>query len=1002
MPSGSGGEYLGDAVLRLSTDSSKYDSGIKSAKDKAESLASGFKKTGAALTAVGLPFLLLAKQAINTADEFAKMSQKVGVSVETLSGLSFAANLAGTNIGTVERGLGLLSRNLDDYAGGVGEAKESFSFLGISAVDLEGNLRSTDKVLFEMADRFKEMPDGTKKTALAMDILGKSGKDLIPLLNEGSDGLRDMLDEAGALGQVLSTETAQSAERFNDSLERLKTSLGGVLNAIIASGFLDTLTSLATRTAEWVAGFTQAHPTLVKVGAAIGLVAAVLGPLLIALGFIIPILMGPVGIVIGLIAVVAAIGTFIASNETARSVISAVWNGIKSYISTAIGTVLGHYASMAGTISKIGLLPDAVQRKMASLSKSLKTGSERVLDFGKKTELAKKEIVPARKETEKFADAFTAPKIGLNPAMGEAEKKAKALKKEQDALKKSFADTINPSKDLGKKLKVLIDEFDREDVVNAHWKEIIKAKEESEKFKTELDPLVASMVAEAKALGEAETKAADLTKQLDKEAGLRAAFEDTINPSKELGLKLGILMDEFDREDLIAAHATEILAANTESAAFNLVLDPLVASMVAEAAALKTAATDAADLANQIAKEDGLRAAFAATIDPSNKLGLKLKALMDEFDRETVIAGHVTEILAAQTAAGTYKTALDPLVTSMVAEAAAIKLADDNLKGMDKTVEESTAAADLAAQWNTAMGTLSADISQSIVGIFTGEGSPLGKLGNAFKEFGKGALSSVVTLFVTPFQNALTGLLKGLAEKLTGFLTGGGGGGGILGGVLGGGGGGGGGILGGILGGGASAGAGAAGAAGAAGGGGGMLGGILGSANPAMMWAGAAGLVMMGIGAIGQLFKANKQKAIEENTRFSAIDLHGIRHGLATGEFFMQDWHIIAAINHVNETLVATLWSIRWQLVEVIPPKLDALLTSGVDIQKNMLAELQGIRTNTSELRGIVGAIRSATAAKAQSSRSTRGTIEDILEDAIRLGKGSLREVIAETARSAG
>ena len=243
MGSGSGGEYLGQAVLRLSTDSSKYDAGVKSAKEKAKSLGAGFTKAGAALSGVGLVFVALTKSAINTADEFAKMSQKVGVSVETLSGLSFAANLAGTDIGTVEKGLGLLSRNLDDTAQGTGEAKESFKFLGISAVDMHGKLRSTDSVLFEMADKFKAMPDGTKKTALAMDILEKSGKDLIPLLNAGSEGLGEMLAEADSLGIVLSTQTAQSAEAFNDSLERLKTSFQGVLNAIIESGFLDTLTS---------------------------------------------------------------------------------------------------------------------------------------------------------------------------------------------------------------------------------------------------------------------------------------------------------------------------------------------------------------------------------------------------------------------------------------------------------------------------------------------------------------------------------------------------------------------------------------------------------------------------------------------------------------------------------------------------------------------------------------------------------------------------------------
>ena len=304
MGSGSGGEYLGQAVLKLTTDSSKYDAGVKTAKQKAEGLASGFKKTGAALSGVGLVFVALAKGAIDSADEFAKMSQKVGVSVETLSGLSHAAGLAGTDMGTLEKGLGLLSRNLDDTAQGTGEAKESFKFLGISAVDAKGKLRSTDDVLFEMADKFKAMPDGTKKTALAMDILGKSGKDLIPLLNSGSEGLGEMLAEADSLGIVLSTETAQSAEQFNDSLSRLQGSFQGIMNAIIESGFLDTLTDLVNSFAEWIAGFVSANPKLTKFIGIIGVAAAVLGPLLIALGFIIPILMGPVGIVIAVVAVV--------------------------------------------------------------------------------------------------------------------------------------------------------------------------------------------------------------------------------------------------------------------------------------------------------------------------------------------------------------------------------------------------------------------------------------------------------------------------------------------------------------------------------------------------------------------------------------------------------------------------------------------------------------------------------------------------------------------------
>ena len=254
---------------------------------------------------------------------------------------------------------------------------------------------------------------------------------------------------------------------------------------------------------------------------------------------------------------------------------------------------------------------------------------------------------------------------------------------------------------------------------------------------------------------------------------------------------------------------------------------------------------------------------------------------------------------------------------------------------LDTKVRESTAAENFTSQWNTAMGTLSANISESITGIFTGGGSPLSKLTDAFKEFGKGALSSVITLFVTPFQNALTGLLSGFTDSLTGFL------GGLFGG--------GGGAAGQAVGGAASAGGGAASAAASA-----ATASIMSVVN---MISGIAGA----IAGIAALFQANKQNAIEEWTRHTAIDIHGVRHGLATGEFFMQDWHIIAAINHVNDTLVATLWSIRYQLVNFLPVKIKMLLTelkAIVSSSNNGLTELKAIVSSSNngltELRAMV------------------------------------------------
>ena len=260
----------------------------------------------------------------------------------------------------------------------------------------------------------------------------------------------------------------------------------------------------------------------------------------------------------------------------------------------------------------------------------------------------------------------------------------------------------------------------------------------------------------------------------------------------------------------------------------------------------------------------------------------------------------------------------------------------DGIDDLDAKVDKSTTASKFTSQWNTAMGTLTANISKSITDIWSGEGSPLKKLGNAFLEFGKGALSAVTAVLLTPLLNAVTDIATQIGTKLfssitsavTGALTS------ALGGAAGG----------------AASGAASAGV-------GGVLGTILGSGGI------VGGLISGGISAIGSIIggiiASGKSKAIEENTRFSAIDLHGIRHGLATGEFFMQDWHIIAAIHHVNDTLVATLWSIRYQLVNFLPPKIATLLKdlkAMVTSSNNGLAELKAIHKNTD---GLVESIQS-------------------------------------------
>ncbi len=168
------------------------------------------------------------KAIIDDADALSKLAQKTGVSVESLSALEYAAKLSGASIGSVAIGMKTLAKNATDASTGIGEAKDTFNKLGVSVVGANGKLKSVDRLILEVSDAMGKLETATEKSAAAQRIFGKSGTDLLPMLNKGADGIKEMTDEAERLGIVVSTDFAKSAEEANDALERLDSSFKGL------------------------------------------------------------------------------------------------------------------------------------------------------------------------------------------------------------------------------------------------------------------------------------------------------------------------------------------------------------------------------------------------------------------------------------------------------------------------------------------------------------------------------------------------------------------------------------------------------------------------------------------------------------------------------------------------------------------------------------------------------------------------------------------------------
>lgn len=183
---------------------------------------SGMAGIGLSATAAAAAIGATVKVAADYGDQLDNMAQRTGVAVEELARLQYAAKLSDTSTEALGKGIGNLSKLMVGAAYGGAESGKLFERFGISLRNADGTMRSTTEVLYDLSDIFTAMPDGPEKTALAMEVFGKKmGAELIPLLNQGSAGLRAMGDEAERLGLVLSAEQTKAAADFNDNLDRL-------------------------------------------------------------------------------------------------------------------------------------------------------------------------------------------------------------------------------------------------------------------------------------------------------------------------------------------------------------------------------------------------------------------------------------------------------------------------------------------------------------------------------------------------------------------------------------------------------------------------------------------------------------------------------------------------------------------------------------------------------------------------------------------------------------
>lgn len=226
-------QILISAVDQTKTAFDSIKRGLGGLTDTAKSINGVLANLGVGVSLAGIGAMI--KSSIDSADALDEMAQRTGIAVESLSLLVPAAELSAVSTEKFEAGLKKLATGMLEAATGSEASAQNFEALGVAVQNQDGTLRDSEQVLLDLADRSQAMPDGTEKAALAVDIFGKAGAEMIPFLNQGREGIGALKQEAAELGLQLSADTAAQAGNFNDALDKLKLATQSIGNQIIAS-----------------------------------------------------------------------------------------------------------------------------------------------------------------------------------------------------------------------------------------------------------------------------------------------------------------------------------------------------------------------------------------------------------------------------------------------------------------------------------------------------------------------------------------------------------------------------------------------------------------------------------------------------------------------------------------------------------------------------------------------------------------------------------------------
>lgn len=233
---------------RISVDNSDAVEKLDSTEQKVNKVGKSFLKGianvvkwGTAIvgvvTAARVAVLKFASSAINKLDSIDKMSQKIGLSTDAYQKWEYVMGQCGMQIDSMQIGMKTLVSQMQGVAEGTASSKEAFHKLGVSVYDTEGKMKSQEEMFQEVILALSKMEEGVERANLATTLFGRSGTELAPLLNQGSEAIEGLIANTEKLGLIIENDTVLAGVKLGDTFDDIKRAMSAMTTNFKSSLF---------------------------------------------------------------------------------------------------------------------------------------------------------------------------------------------------------------------------------------------------------------------------------------------------------------------------------------------------------------------------------------------------------------------------------------------------------------------------------------------------------------------------------------------------------------------------------------------------------------------------------------------------------------------------------------------------------------------------------------------------------------------------------------------